>query len=353
MSQSELNNVFTRDDTIMVKGVAILLLLFHHLGSVNPGIPLSLNGLDVSTAIGHLGKVCVALFTILSGYGLSEGGKKHANKFSYAVRHIKKVWVGFFLAYLLTLITNWMQGNTPWHIYGTGLLGLYYMGKDILGLQNFLVVTPTLCGLYWYIECIFVCYLLFPILDFLFDKLHKWSFVLLVVAFVPWIYYLIVGDYMMHTDRELFYVFSFCEGIYISKRGVLNRLKKKAESPGMLLITVAGVLVMAVVRLKICLPADGFFAVAIICVCICTINRIQKTFLGKIISGFGSCEFELYLLHPLVFGLLSAVGFTRSIYRKLFLILIATSIAYSWKQLKQQKFFLPVGTKQNKGVDEQ
>lgn len=340
MNQVEKKITFTREDTVMVKGVAILLLLIHHMGGTNPGIPLTLQGLDFSIAMEHLGKVCVALFTVLSGYGLTEGSKKHANKFFYVFRHMKKVMFGFWGAYILTLSLNWIRGITPWQVYGIGGQGVYHMVKDFLGLQNFLVETPTLCGLYWYIECILVCYLIFPVLNYLFDKLKKWNFLLLIVAFIPWIYYQMKLDYMMHTDRELFYIFSFCVGIYLSKHGILNRLKEKSAKPWAVLVTVVGVVAMAVLRLKICLPADGFFAVAIICVCICTINRIPKTFIGRIISGFGSCEFELYLLHPVAFGLVSGVAFTRGIYRKLFLILFATCIAYSWKRLKEQNFFL-------------
>lgn len=345
MNQVKEKITFTRDDTVMVKGVAILLLLLHHMGGTNPGIPLSLKGLDIGIAVEHLGKVCVALFTVLSGYGLAEGSKKHERKYPYVLRHIKKVWMGFFSAWLLVLLFKWIQGITPQQLYGSGIQGIYNMIKDALGLQNFLVVTPTLCGVYWYIECIFVCYLLFPVFNFLFDRLKKADFILPVLTFIPWIYYLVKQDYMMHTDRELFYLFAFCVGMYLSRHNCLNRLKENAKKPWAVIVTVVGVAVMAVVRLKICLPADSFFAVSIICVCICTINRIPKSSIGRIVSGFGACEFELYLLHPMAFGIGAGVAFTRGIYRKLFLTIFAVCIAYGWKQLKKQKFFLPVGRK--------
>lgn len=116
MNQVEQKNTFSREDTVMVKGIAILLLLIHHMGGTNPGMPLNLQGLDVSIAIEHLGKVCVALFTVLSGYGLTEGSKKHDNKFLYVCRHIKKIMFGFWSAYILTLCLNWIRGIMPWHL---------------------------------------------------------------------------------------------------------------------------------------------------------------------------------------------------------------------------------------------
>lgn len=347
MNQEKQKAIFTRNDTIMVKGIAILLLLVHHMGGTNPGVPLSFQGLSLSVALEHLGKVCVALFTVLSGYGITEGSKKHEKKLPYVCRHIKKILFGFWGIFLLTLLCNLAQGFSPWQIYGNGLRGVLYLIKDFLGLQNFLIVTPSLCGLYWYIECIFVCYLIFPALNILFDKLKKWDVLLLVLTFMPWVYYLVKQDYMMHTDRELFYIFSFCIGMYLSKHQILNRWKETAETHKFWLaaVPVAGCAVLALLRLKICLPMDGFFAVSIICACIFTINRIPETFVGRMITVFGKCEFELYLLHPVIFGWFSGMVFVRGIYRKIFLIAVSTCIAYSWKKLKEHHFFFSVKEK--------
>lgn len=347
MNQEKQKICFTRDDTVMVKGIAIFLLLVHHMGATNPGIPLSFQGLSVSVVLEHLGKVCVALFTVLSGYGITEGSKKHEKKLSYVISHVKKILFGFWGIYLLTLALSIAQGVSPRQIYGNGFSGAFYLIKDFLGLQNFLVVTPTLSGIYWYIECIFVCYLLFPVLNILFDKLKRFDFLLLVLTFIPWIYYLIKQDYMMHTDREIFYIFSFCLGIYLSKHQILNCLKKAVGKPWACVAAIAGVVVMAVLRLKLCLPVDGFFAVSIICVCIFTVNRIPDTFVGRIITAFGKCEFELYLLHPVVFGLFAGVPFARGIYRKIWLILFSMCGAYSWNQLKNKNFLLS-GRRKNK-----
>lgn len=347
MNQEEQKISFTRNDTVMVKGIAILLLLVHHMGAVNPGIPLGLQGVSFSTVLEHLGKVCVALFTVLSGYGISEGSKRHEKKLSYVLKHVKKVLFGFGGMYLLTLVLYIVQGILPAQIYGSGFSGVFYGIKDFLGLQNFLVVTPTLSGIYWYIECIFVCYLLFPILNILFDKLKKYDFLLLAVSFLPWVYYMVKQDYGMHTDRECFYIFSFCIGIYLSRHQILNRLKEVSKKVWAVAAVSAGVAAMGILRLNLCLPADGFFAVSIICFCICTINRIPDTFVGRIITAFGKCEFELYLLHPVIFMLLAEVPFINEGSRRICLILFSMCGAYSWKQLKDKNFLLS-GRKKNR-----
>ena len=68
---------FSRDDTKMVKGFAIILMLYHHLfafpNRIQDGssyIPLlTFTNVDSAMLIGLFGKMCVALFLFLGGYG--------------------------------------------------------------------------------------------------------------------------------------------------------------------------------------------------------------------------------------------------------------------------------------------
>lgn len=59
-------------DSNVLKGVALILLLWHHLFYVDNGMYSDIKVWDygVVNQIGQLGKVCVALFVFLSGYGL-------------------------------------------------------------------------------------------------------------------------------------------------------------------------------------------------------------------------------------------------------------------------------------------
>ena len=69
---------FSRDDTKMVKGFAIILMLYHHLFAyhaerLQPGVSytplLTFTSVDSAMLIGLFGKMCVALFLFLGGYG--------------------------------------------------------------------------------------------------------------------------------------------------------------------------------------------------------------------------------------------------------------------------------------------
>jgi uncharacterized membrane protein len=68
---------FTKYYTEMMKGVAILLMLFHHLfgfpswfveGVTYIGIPFRVNTAEY--VLGQFGHICVAIFAFLTGYGM-------------------------------------------------------------------------------------------------------------------------------------------------------------------------------------------------------------------------------------------------------------------------------------------
>lgn len=101
----------TRDDTTAVKGIAIMLMLVHHIFAfpyrlVNgatyiPLIPLG-DGTSVIWHIALVGKICVAMFTVLAGFGIYRSfskklleageGDKTETYLSYIFRRVKKLY---------------------------------------------------------------------------------------------------------------------------------------------------------------------------------------------------------------------------------------------------------------------
>ena len=64
----------SKDNTLALKGIAIVAMLLHHLFYTHSEYGVSVQ------QIGLIGKVCVALFLFLSGYGLTiQYGKQQAN----------------------------------------------------------------------------------------------------------------------------------------------------------------------------------------------------------------------------------------------------------------------------------
>ena len=67
---------FTKDDTKCMKGLAVLLMLAHHLWGFPDRLPSGLpmtsvtaRGMEFAGFIGGYGKICVSLFMFLGGLG--------------------------------------------------------------------------------------------------------------------------------------------------------------------------------------------------------------------------------------------------------------------------------------------
>ena len=93
---------FTKQHTAFIKGIAILLMIWHH--ALIPELYLSPEPFIRSWGMTHLsmgGKFCVGLFTFIIGYGYA-CSKNHI--FSYSSNHIWKLLKQYWTLCLLLFI---------------------------------------------------------------------------------------------------------------------------------------------------------------------------------------------------------------------------------------------------------
>lgn len=317
---------FTKEDTNIVKGIAILAMIFHHCYPNSTSISISM--LESPTFLQQLassGKVCVALLTILSGYGLSESYKNRENKgivsaVRFSLSHYFQLLSMYWIAFLTVIILMYMRGTDINMFYGDGILGVRNFMIDFLGL-GMLFHTNILIG-EWYLTAVIAFYFLFPLLLFLIKKI-KWG--ILVITYLPWVYYIVANDFEMHTDWFAFYIFSFALGIYLSYADILVIIKNNARKKRTIVFSIIFLLVTAVLRQFLTLPADPFLSLAIIAIEIVLVSRIPviKDFLG--ICGKQSAN--MWLLHPWIMS--EFVVFEYRSYVDWFIIVFMTSFAIS------------------------
>lgn len=130
---------FTKEHTRIVKGIAVLMLLFHHLFNDYPEYEghyvnyWPLTG-DQVTNIALACRVCVAIFVFITGYGLAasyaktfSGGRKETprelTKFSLTR------WWNLMTRYWFVVVLAWVSGQflgrRPWDVYGPGFLSTF------------------------------------------------------------------------------------------------------------------------------------------------------------------------------------------------------------------------------------
>lgn len=98
---------FSKNDSLAVKGIAIIMMIFHHCFIEIPVLD------QYGVSFGSLSrekvvwlclwlKICVSLFAFVSGYGLyTSYKKKNGSKVEWVIRRLIKTLSGFWIVFIL------------------------------------------------------------------------------------------------------------------------------------------------------------------------------------------------------------------------------------------------------------
>lgn len=162
---------FTKSHTQLAKGIAIILMVIHHLFrfpdrlhnvSYISIIPFfHINNINIEFILGEFGKICVAMYLFLSGYGLYIS---YLNKKSFSFKKsIKKMisilinyWVIFIIFVPIGLI--WYNDNPQYNF------------KLINFIANFFTLRSSYNYEWWFLRLYIELLLLFPIIKHILKK---------------------------------------------------------------------------------------------------------------------------------------------------------------------------------------
>ena len=175
----------TLQDTEILKGIAVLLLLFHHLFLEGVGFDdLYVGQIPLMQTFGAQSKLCVAIFVFLSGYGLTAGAIKTGgipNLLAFYRKRYVKLMVNFWLIWLLFVPVGVLAFNRTFpDVYGEHYIIRIF--TDLLGVCSTSSYNPT----WWFYGCIICLYILFPFLYKIMDYWYLLIPISGVLAFV-WI----------------------------------------------------------------------------------------------------------------------------------------------------------------------
>ena len=184
-----MKQIFSKDDTLVIKGVAIIFLVFYHCLSSRE----RLFGYDVNFFplteyyayyIFESMNVCVGMFAFLSSYGLMRtiSGKytemNAQNSTDFVTRRTVSLIMAFFIPYVVcTLLSLIFFDYNP---YGKGEIFVFNMLSDMLGLAGMLG-TPMMVGTWWYMSFALVIIWLMP---FTVNIYRKYGIAVLIPYFV-------------------------------------------------------------------------------------------------------------------------------------------------------------------------
>lgn len=358
---------FTKEHTMQMKGIAIIILLFHHCFlnaqrwatvpyeklATTKGwgyYPISFAPFSSHTIqyLASFSKICVAMFVFMTGYGMwvsYESQKKKTTMSNYIKKRMVTLMTGFLIIFVVTEILAIPTGRFI-EVYGHDFRSVVYMIIDALGLAK-LLGTPLFCLTWWYMSLAIVLIMIFPFVHSIMEK-YQW---IVVVASI-----IVPRACGFGQSTDLFrYLLAYTLGMYFAQHDLLARIKEKfMEQNGVgkllsLIVSLIGLAVIIKCRQNAWIGWkyldfwDGFAAMYVIV--LSYIYILNGKWIVKGLGFLGKHSMNIFLIHSFYRDVFFH-KFTYSFYYAwldyivLMAISLVTSIVLEWfkKLIRYEKF---------------
>lgn len=347
---------FTKINTLRVKGIAIVLMLFHHcFFNAERWATVPFEMLDKVKGWGYysisfapfsshtiqyfasFSKICVAMFVFMTGYGMYTDYRKKEERMTirnYVINRWLTLLSGFLVLFFVIQILSIPTGRYA-QVYGDGWKSIFYFVLDGLGLGK-LMGTPLFCLTWWYMSLAFLLIILFP---FVYKQIGKYQWVLLVASIA-------IPRAFGFTQTDLVrYLFAYIMGMCFSEQNLLAKIKLNLLNGGIFLkickfiFFVLGLAVIIRCRQNARIGWefldfwDGFAATYVIVFSYVYISELRV--INKWFELLGKHSMNIFLIHSFYRDIYFH-EFTYSFYYAwldylvLLLISLVTSIAFEW-----------------------
>ena len=223
--------------------------------------------------------------------------KNIKSSIKFVLSHLFQFISIYIFGYLFMLVLNLSEKHFVFsNLYGKGIKSILLFVLDLFGISHLVgaIGLPTKATMGdWFVGAIVLFYIIFSIVYYL---TKKFCIIVLIISYTPWIVWLIFLNMREEpTNNILFYIFSFCIGIFFSQKNILTHLKGKAFNTRIMIVSLASLFVFIVLRLFITLPMDPFVAVSIIMFSITFVDKTKVT--KKVLTIFGENSANMWLVN--------------------------------------------------------
>lgn len=292
---------FTREDTKIMKAFAIFLMLYHHLFAFPDRInyaykPLFYySGMTSSYIIAIFGKLCVALFLFLGGYGVYKSIKTNKDLMKRILSLYKHFWKVFLIVVPISLIL---------HVPRVDL----HLSSFI---HNFFALSLTYNGEWWFLTPYLLLIIFSPILIRFVNKVNNnillFMFLIILNSFIYYVYpnifsLKIFNSYsttLLHGNfANMFSCLPpFLCGMIFAKTQLLDKIKSKFSGYYFIDIICCCILIILIFFRRHVINWDFIFApIFIICVMIILCNSLFK-YLRLVLVKIGEQSTNIWLTH--------------------------------------------------------
>lgn len=302
----------TLDDTFALKGIALILLLTHHLFYIDNGLydDFTLFGVRMVHAAGEFSKVCVALFVFLSGYGIVRSGlTKGFLPGRFLRKGMTKLYMNYWVMWLLFVPAGVL-------LFGRTFAAAYGDRLWIKGAIGWMGLARSACFDSYY-SCILLLYALTPLL---YPAVRRRPFVVLAIAAL----FMAFWRFEPVAGPIRYYLFPFVLGMAAAHGGWIPRLTVFAREHRMFYVQL--VLVLVFFR---SLYLDGVLTLAIVVGYALMRNPAGGG--SALLRSFGRHSFNIFLFHTFLF----LYYFPRIVYAPrnplaILVLLLACCMGLSW-----------------------
>jgi len=325
---------FSKKDTLIIKGIAICLMLFHHL-FYDPGfyeglgirIQYFFNNEFLVIGIADFGKICVHIFVFLSGYGMyiSHKSDKLLNFFK---RRLISIYRSFWKVFLVFVPIGIVLGKAEFNIKMI-ITGLFTLG-------NGYNIT------WWFMRVYLVLILIFPVINYLLKKTDKRYFIdilIHVLVFVGITYITKIPKVAsLRWDFKIIfdYIPTFILGLIISKYDLLSIVKACVNEHKIIsIISIPLLYACYYMRTHYGLARyDSIFTLIIVI----SISMISCLYESKILSILGKHSNNIFMIHTFFYYMwfpyfIYSPRYVLLVFTLLMIISLVSSFAlnYFWK----------------------
>ena len=226
------SNTFKKSDTNILKGVTIILLLFHHVfyDTWMGGIPSDQIFLlpSLTRILTKYGASSIFIFALLSGYGIAASMEKDMSMRRTVVKRETGLLGAFVPVYviglLITVIDSRSLGGVLTSVYGEDKIHVVYnMVLDMFGLSN-LVGANMLNPTWWYMASAHLIIFAVPLAVIMMKHLEKYHADSGLLLFL-WLY-------TAFHQEGVSYIFQYCilagiTGAFLRRQCVIEKISAR------------------------------------------------------------------------------------------------------------------------------
>ena len=280
-------NLFSINSTNACKGVALILLLWHHLFNTLPEFGYITYNIAIAS------KACVAIFVILSGYGFSESVKlKRVGLLTFYQKRLITLYFNYwFISFIFVSIGILFMDRDLQDVFTSYPYGKFLI--QMIGLHRFFYSEYGYNATWWYMSVIIPFTLLFPVIYVLIKKYG----VLVLFFFLM----LLIPNKLIFSEI-ITLLLPFALGIYLSQKNYINTLSDRLNKFGNWRFAILGaaIVIAAVSRIYIPLLKGNWLLGCLLILFVFELTSFIQS-VETILVFLGEHLFNIFLFHTFIF----------------------------------------------------